>query len=101
MCQSRKDDDSVTTSPARILIRSYGPYAFGIVSLLVMWQFIVRPEIDNNKINAQALLQAAESIKTAADSTKQTAEINKYVTQRLDAIVTRLEKYDGFAKKEK
>lgn len=60
----------------------YGPYAFGLLSLLLIWFIIVRPELEGNRVNftrQEALVEQMrvimiEQVKTA-DTLERTAEV--------------------------
>lgn len=43
-------------------LRSYGPFAFGMVALLTLWFSIVRPELEASRAVAQQSAQAAEAL---------------------------------------
>lgn len=77
----------------------YGPYAFGLVSLLAVWFFIVGPELraarpqydrlieiaDTNRVTAEALRTAAETIKVSIDGQNR-------MLDRLDRSIDRIDR---------
>lgn len=63
----------------------YGPYAFGVVSLLLIWYTIVRPELANNRISTV-------EIRSISDTQRQTAQILDRTTGRLEAVAAQLER---------
>lgn len=62
----------------------YGPYAFGIVSLLLLWRFIVKPQLDASKVDTAAIAKIADSMLT-------TAKINESIVGRLESVASKLE----------
>lgn len=66
----------------------YGPYGFGLVSLLVVWFAIVAPTLDNNRIDTGAL-------KEVANKQAETAILLARTAERLDIIAARLERIDA------
>ena len=63
---------------------AYGPYAFGIVSLLLLWRFIVKPQLDASKVDTTAFGEIADTMKA-------TAVINQNIVGRLEAVAAKLE----------
>lgn len=55
--------------------RRYGPYGFGVVSLLVVWIYVVAPELKSSRHDANIMLQAAEQQKAVADSLRDTGRV--------------------------
>ncbi len=47
-------------------IVSYGPYAFGIVSALILWRFVVAPELSATRLTAATLAAAANTLESAS-----------------------------------
>lgn len=62
----------------------YGPYAFGIISLLIIWFAIVRPVIEANRVDTSQL-------KEIAARQAETAMLLNKTADRLDMIAARLE----------
>lgn len=58
-------------NPTEIITRIYGPYAFGIVSMLILWAVIVKPELQAQRINFEAqtevLMQMREIQRSQAE----------------------------------
>lgn len=59
-----------------ILIQQYGPIAFGVVALLVIWKTIVAPQLKQNKIESDTILA--------------TARINHDTARMLDSLASTL-----------
>jgi len=76
----------------QLLATVYGPYAFGVVSLLIVWYTIVGPQLDRqaidyqeNEKHIQALNDVSTSMETISRSMERTAMV-------LEGIVDRMEK---------
>lgn len=66
----------------------YGPYAFGLVSLLVVWYAIVAPTLEINRVDTNAFKELSQRQSETALLLARTAE-------RLDTIAARLERIDA------
>lgn len=73
----------------------YGPYAFGVVSLLVIWFTIVRPELARNQLDFDRQQSIVDTQREIASTQKQTAETLDRTAARLEAVTTRLELLKG------
>lgn len=81
----------------------YGPYAFGVVSLLLIWFVIVKPELENSRLDVgkqeaivlkqqeivTQLTNVSASLEATSKTLEATAEINDRVAERLDRISDR------------
>lgn len=79
----------------RTLNSAYGPYAFGVVSLLLIWFTIVRPELQANKLDFETFhktLTTMQTISSQQESIAQTLTIN---SRSLERLVEKLEKVNG------
>lgn len=66
----------------------YGPYAFGLVSLLVVWFSIVDPTLKANRVDIDA-------VRELANKQSETAVLLARTAERLDTIAARLERIDA------
>lgn len=69
----------------------YGPYAFGVASLLLIWFFIVQPELARNRIDFEKQQAIVDTQREIAATQKQTAETLDRTASRLEQVTTRLE----------
>lgn len=76
----------------QLIATVYGPYAFGVVSLLIVWYTIVGPQLDRQAVDYQenekhikALQDVSTSMETISRSMERTAMV-------LEGIVDRMEK---------
>lgn len=76
------------------LLSQYGPVAFGVVAVLLLWRVIIAPELaasrETGKVNAAALQAAAQDMRAAADANRSSAEVNKIAAQMLAVAANRL-----------
>lgn len=63
----------------------YGPYAFGVVSLLVLWYAIVKPELDGRTVDMEAQREIVSAMKEQSNSMQITATILERTVERLTA----------------
>lgn len=69
----------------RSFSKEYGPYAFGVLSLLLVWYAIVAPTLAANRIDTAAL-------KAISDTLSRTASTNESTAQSLAATASRMER---------
>ena len=88
------------TNPFTIFAQLYGPYAFGVCSLLLIWFTIVSPQLDKNTLDFKAQSaainqlverdktqeQIAETLQATSQSMSMTATILERTVERLDKI---------------
>lgn len=75
----------------RLLGTVYGPYAFGIISLLIIWYSIVQPTLANNRIDTQSIAAVAKELAKVADSVGRSAELVNSAVQKMDRLAEKLE----------
>jgi len=75
----------------QLLSTVYGPYAFGMISLLIIWYTIVSPQLerqavdyDKNEKAVEALRGVASSMETISRSMERTATVLENVVKQLD-----------------
>lgn len=82
--------DQMGSKLFQLLATVYGPYAFGVASLLLIWFTIVSPQLDRQAVDFQkneavveSLRSVAASIETISRSMERTATILDTVVQRV------------------
>ena len=87
-----KKRHSVTFSPTEMLSNVYGPYAFGLISVVVLWFLAVSPQLEANRIDFEAQqeiiiklnqisanqMQLALAMSNTADTLERTVEKLRY-----------------------
>ena len=75
---------------ADILWRQYGPYAFGAVLLLMLWRWVVGPELAANRAAmatvATALTSAESTARASSDAARASKEAAEIMRATLDAF---------------
>ena len=70
----------------------YGPYAFGVASLLLIWFSIVRPELSRNKIDFEANQAVISSLAQHDMSQREIAASMQKTSHSLEMVVKILER---------
>ena len=68
---------------------AYGPYIFGVVSLLIIWTMIVQPQMEQNKIDYDEFTRAADIMQDTAETLHRTADVMDRTAERLERIEAR------------
>ena len=78
-----------TRSAVELFSSVYGPYAFGVVALLLIWFTIVRPELAARSVDyeeqatiVQQQKQIAETMSDTADTMADTVKTLKWVVEQ-------------------
>lgn len=79
-------------SMAEVLITHYGPIAFGVISLIVIWYAIVKPILDQNKIDFGTVQETARTIRETSIIMKETVGALNNVIGRLENLEMRYER---------
>jgi hypothetical protein len=72
--------------------KQYGPYAFGIASLLILWVFVVAPELKAAKFDTAAMSQIAATQQKTADTLERAIATQQATTHVLDKLAERIER---------
>ena len=75
----------------QLVLTVYGPYAFGVCSLLIVWYTIVSPQLDRqaidyekNEKHIEALRGVASSMEAISRSMERTATVLETVVERME-----------------
>lgn len=77
------------------LMKVYGPFAFGVLSLLVIWLAIIQPELDRKGLDFEAqrqMLQQHQEVLNRQDMAMKALETTAVI---LDRVTQRLERMQG------
>jgi hypothetical protein len=74
----------------KTILTLYGPYAFGFVSMLVMWHFIVSPELSRRTIDHEANVKVIRVLEDVTRSTEATSRTLEKTSAVLETLVQEL-----------
>ena len=77
---------------AKVINSTYGPYAFGVVALMVVWFFIVKPELDTRQIDLKTHQEIVEKQREQSQTMERTSHTMK------DAVTIQERVVEGMSK---
>lgn len=67
-----------------LLVQNYGPIAFGLIALLILWKAIVAPQMASSRLDLDALTKIAElNRETSRVMAETVAELKNLMDHRL------------------
>jgi hypothetical protein len=75
----------------QLLATVYGPYAFGMISLLIIWFTIVAPQLTRQAVDYQKNETIVDSLKSVAVTVETAARSLERTAITLDSVVKKLE----------
>lgn len=97
----RNADATAPTAPAAggplaivpLLVREYGPLAFGLVAFFALWMLAIRPELSERRADVQAIAAvqheartSAELVAGAAKTLERTADTLRIMLDQIDRL---------------
>lgn len=76
----------------QLLATVYGPYAFGVASLLLIWFTIVGPQLERQSVDFQKNETVIESLRSVANSMETISRSMERTATILDTVVQRVQK---------
>ena len=70
----------------------YGPYAFGVISLLLIWFTIVKPQLERQQIDFSRYEAVLDKLKDFTSGQQEVVRSMERTSNILDNITKRLEK---------
>lgn len=67
----------------------YGPYAFGVVSLLIIWTMIVSPQLEATKVNYESHQKVVDQMRDIVSMQKELAGTLKDAILAMERITTK------------
>jgi len=64
----------------------YGPYAFGVMALLLIWFVIVRPELARSKTDYEEFNRGAQVLRDTSQTMRITADVMERTSIRLERM---------------
>ena len=78
---------STSKHPLELVLTAYGPYAFGVVSLLTIWFLIVAPELRNRQMDFSKQMEVIQQQKELAETMRATASTMQITASSLEVTV--------------
>lgn len=92
----KKEEDDMVSLPhqkmLQLLMTVYGPYAFGVASLLIVWYWIVGPQLDRQAVDFEKNEKHVEAIQNVAGSMEAISRSMERTAVVLESVVERMEK---------
>lgn len=83
--------NTTTVDGLTAIAKAYGPYAFGLVTVLVLWLAVLRPELDRKNDNFELHRAIIEKQIEQGNRNEDTARTLKETAVILDRVTLRLE----------
>lgn len=83
--------ERMTLTPLQEFGERYGPYAFGLVSLMIIWFGIVNPELNQSRKNSDEFIKSAEIMRETSATMERASDTIEDVAKILEATSVRLE----------
>jgi hypothetical protein len=74
----------------QLIATVYGPYAFGVASLLIIWYTIVSPQLARQTIDHQANIELVRSLSIVVQTSETTSRTLERTTVLLEAMIQQL-----------
>jgi hypothetical protein len=74
----------------QLIATVYGPYAFGVASLLIIWYTIVSPQLARQTIDHQANIELVKSLSIVVQTSETTSRTLERTTVLLEAMIQQL-----------
>ena len=83
------ETESMNSKLFQLLATVYGPYAFGVASLLLIWFTIVAPQLERQSVDFQKNETVIESLRSVANSMETISRSMERTATILDTVVQR------------
>ena len=85
-----QEDKLMSSKIFQLMSTVYGPYAFGIVSLLIIWFTIVSPQLEKQSIDFERNERAIETLKEVGHSMDQVSRSMERTATVLETLVQKM-----------
>lgn len=89
---STGQDDHMGSKLFQLLATVYGPYAFGVASLLIIWFTIVSPQLERQSVDFQKNESLIESLRSVATTMETISRSMERTATILDTVVHTVQK---------
>lgn len=92
MSQSEERVQMTWQEVIKLFLATYGPYAFSVLSLLVIWVFIVEPQLKLQAVDFAAQQAAIDSLRQLNTAQQTTADVLNRTAVSLEVVSQTLER---------
>ena len=85
-----QESQDMPTKMFHLLATVYGPYAFGVISLLVVWFTIVAPQLERQAVDFEKNEAVIESLRSVATSMETISRSMERTATILDTVVQKV-----------
>lgn len=85
-----QESQDMQTKLFHLLATVYGPYAFGVISLLVVWFTIVAPQLERQAVDFEKNETVIESLRSVAISMETISRSMERTATILDTVVQKV-----------
>ena len=78
----------------RVLATVYGPYAFSLISLLIIWIWIVQPQLALQSLDFKAQQEIVDKLQELSASHRNMADVMLRASTSMEIVSERLQKID-------
>ena len=88
-----EDNSKVTLHEVtKLVLQTYGPYAFSVASLLIIWVCIVQPQLELQAVDFKNQEAAIDSLRQLNASQQTTSDMLQRTAASLDVVSKTLER---------
>jgi hypothetical protein len=87
---TNETDDHMSAKLFQLLATVYGPYAFGVASLLLIWFTIVGPQLERQAVDYTKNETVVDSLKSVAVSMEMISRSMERTATILDTVVKKV-----------
>ena len=82
----------------RLLSTIYGPYAFSLISLLIIWIWIVQPQLELQSLDFKSQQQIVDRLNELSNNQRNTADVMLRASTSMEIVSDRLQKLEAVKK---
>lgn len=90
MPEKQESVDMSVAGLVKLANNTYGPYAFGLVCVLLVWFFIVQPSLRDSRVDARALQSVADTVRSTVELQNKALDRMERISSRLDDVADKL-----------
>jgi hypothetical protein len=91
----QQNNSSFSGSVVSLLASTYGPYAFGVVSLLIVWFAIVKPELQRSVLDFTAMQSITSELRMVQDVSAKVSHQQEMTAKTMERTAELLQQIVG------